>query len=90
MTEESAGTGNEATTDESKGKGGMYDKIMSTPGAKAIGPTPDKKKAAETILGYYEDRPATRDESIMEDFADSVNKPAKSIGERLEESESDR
>jgi hypothetical protein len=62
----------------------MYDKIMNVPGAKPIGKPEDKKKAADHILKSYEDRASSRDESIMENFADSVNKPARSIGERIE------
>ena len=71
--------------DESENQGNtMYDKIMNVPGAKAIGKPEDKKKAAEQIMKSYEDRPSSRDESIMDQFADSVNQPAKSIGERIE------
>jgi hypothetical protein len=72
-----------ADEQEEQGKS-MYDKIMSVPGAKPIGKQEGKKKAGDHILKSYEDRPSSRDESIMENFADSVNKPAKSIGERLE------
>ena len=62
----------------------MIETIMSATGSKVLGPQGDKKKAAERILRSYEDRPSFRNDKIMEDFADSVNHEAKSLGERIE------
>lgn len=69
------------------GSKSMYDTIMNVPGAKRIGAPPDKKKAADQILASYAGRQTDRNEEIMKNFADSVNQPARSIGERLEEDE---
>lgn len=66
-------------------KKSMIETIMTVQGAKVLGPPGDKKKAADRIMASYEDAPSFRNEKIMKDFEDTVNKPAKSIGERIEE-----
>lgn len=66
------------------GSKSMYDTIMDVPGAKRIGAPPDKKKAADRLLAAYAGQQSDRNEDIMKDFADSVNQPAKSIGERID------
>lgn len=77
-------------TEEQEGKKrsrSMYETIMEVPGAKAIGAPPDRKKAADRLVSAYQDSTSRRDEGIMERFADSVNQPPRSIGERMEEDE---
>lgn len=62
----------------------MYETIMTVPGTKQIGAPPDKKKAADRILAAYQGSTAERDEDLQKNLADSVNQPARSIGERIE------
>lgn len=62
----------------------MYETIMTVPGTKQIGAPPDKKKAADRILAAYQGSTSERDEELQKNLADSVNQPAKSIGERIE------
>lgn len=62
----------------------MIETFMGVEGTKKIGPAPDRKKAAEHLLKAYSDSPETRDNAIMKNFENSVNEPAKSIGERID------
>jgi hypothetical protein len=66
-----------------RGKG-LWETVSGTVGNKPMGPTDSKEKRDSRILKNYEDRPAHRDEQKMRDLEDSVNKPARSIGERIE------
>lgn len=62
----------------------MYETIMTVPGTKQIGAPPDKKKAADRILAAYQGSTSERNEELQKNLADSVNEPARSIGERIE------
>lgn len=66
-----------------RGKG-LWETVSGTVGNKPMGPTDAKDKRDSRILKAYEDQSSHRDEQKMKDMEDSVNKPARSIGERIE------
>jgi hypothetical protein len=66
-----------------RGKG-LWETVSGTQGNKPVGPMDAKEKRDSRILKAYEDRPSHRDEQKMKDMEDSVNKPPRSIGERIE------
>ena len=70
-------------TEVQRGKG-LWETVSSTVGNKPMGAMDPKDKRDSRILKAYEDRPAYRDEQKMKDMEDSVNKPPRSIGERIE------
>jgi hypothetical protein len=62
----------------------MNETLAGVSGNKPPGKSDTKSKKEKQILGFYADQPSYRNEQIMKDLEDTVNKPPKSIGERIE------
>ena len=74
----------EEEKEEQQRVGSFYETLNKTAGNKPLGPSDEKKKKEERILGFYADRPSFRNEKIMKDLENTVNEAPKSIGERIE------